>query len=103
MMLRPVWYFFERTPGGFTPGGSQVRGILCLGNPIIFWFLPPLLAYSVVRTLREKSWALGFLVFGFFCQWLPWSLAGRVKFFHYFYPAMPFLAILWGAAVEKID
>ena len=98
MMLRPIWYFFERMPDN----ADFVRGILCIGNPAIFWLIPILLGYSLDRAFKERSWILGLLIFGFFCQWLPWSLVGRVKFFHYFYPAMPFLVILLGAATEKI-
>ena len=32
-MTRPIWYFFERKEG-------LVRGILCIGNPAIFWVIP---------------------------------------------------------------
>jgi dolichyl-phosphate-mannose--protein O-mannosyl transferase len=97
MMLRPIWYFFERMPDGSHP----IRGIFCIGNPLIFWLIPVVSGYSMYRVFKERSWILGLLVFGFLCQWLPWALITRVKFFHYFYTAMPFLTILFGALAEK--
>lgn len=83
VMIRPIWYFFESKSG-------IVNGILCVGNPAIFWMFFPALGYAVYHYLETRCTKTLFAIAGFFSQWLPWAFISRCKFFHYFHPAVPF-------------
>lgn len=101
-MIRPIWYFFENHAG-------TIYGIFCIGNPAVFWFGTPALLYLLWRFWKKRSWESAFILAGFFSQWLPWAFISRVKFFHYFYTAMPFLILavtltlkdIWDLGNEK--
>jgi dolichyl-phosphate-mannose-protein mannosyltransferase len=95
LMIRPIWYFFERREG-------LVYGILCLSNPAVMWALIPAMGYAAWRFVRERNWICALLILGFLSQWLPWALIGRVKFFHYFYPAMPFVVLAITMALKAL-
>ncbi len=86
IMSRPIWYYFDRI-------NDQVYGVFCIGNPAVMWAFFPALGYLIWHYLKTKSQAVVFVIFGFLSQWLPWAFIGRVKFFHYHYPAMPFVAL----------
>ena len=86
ILKRPIWYFYNHTDG-------FVRGILCIGNPVIFWIIPLAFAYVIWDFFRKDAWLNGFILIGFFSQWLPWALVKRVQFFHFFYVVMPFVCM----------
>lgn len=86
IMTRPIWYFFERKD-------QIVSGVLCIGNPAVFWMFFPAFGYLIWEWFKTGSRKTAFILAGFFSQWLPWAFIGRVKFFHYYYPAMPFVAL----------
>ncbi len=86
VMTRPIWYFFERKQG-------VIRGIFCIGNPAVLWAFIPALGYLIWDVLKTRSSRAAFVITGFLSQWLPWAFIGRVKFFHYHFTAMPFVAL----------
>jgi len=47
IMMRPIWYFFERMEG-------KVYGILCIGNPAVFWAFPLAFLYLLWRWWKEN-------------------------------------------------
>lgn len=89
LMLRPVWFYFQgqywNTPGAIC------RGIVCLGNPAVFWVIPLVIPYLIGRFFWKKEFGVGIILLGFFTQWLSYSPAGRLTLFHYFYFAIPFV------------
>ncbi|MBN1689103.1 MAG: phospholipid carrier-dependent glycosyltransferase [Candidatus Omnitrophica bacterium] len=95
LLVRPIWYFFERK-------GTIVNGILCIGNPAIYWMIPVAMFYVLGMWLKERKFLYGFVIFGFLSQWLPWALIGRVKFFHYFYAAVPFALLGIALLIREI-
>ncbi|KAA3605947.1 MAG: phospholipid carrier-dependent glycosyltransferase [Candidatus Scalindua sp. AMX11] len=103
LMTRPIWYFFERHKET-----GIVNGILCIGNQAIFWIIPISIGHVVWKFIRKGTWAYGLILLGFFGQWLPWVFVGRVKFFHFFYTAMPFacmsiaVLLLWIWQMKKL-
>lgn len=88
LMIRPIWFFFERT--------EVIRGVFTIGNPLLYWPVILTIPFCLFRWAKTKEFIFGLAVLGFLGQWLPWSLIGRVQFFHYFYPVVPFaiLALL---------
>lgn len=83
LCLRPIWYYFQRA-------NEQVTGILCLGNPAIFWMIPIAMGYAMWRSVKQFTWTHGVIVTGFFCHWVLYGVLKRVQFFHYFDTALPF-------------
>jgi dolichyl-phosphate-mannose--protein O-mannosyl transferase len=86
LLLRPIWYYFTGQKG-------IVNGIICIGNPLVFWAIPIMFLYHAWNLARHKVRASGLILWGFCLQWLLYAFISRVKFFHYFYFAMPFVAI----------
>lgn len=95
LMTRPIWYYYQKP-------AVDVHGILCIGNPLIFWAIPLTMGYTLWRLIREKSLTDLLIATGFFAQWLPWALVSRVKFFHYFYATMPFVALATALFLERL-
>lgn len=99
LMMRPIWYYYHSSQVNGIP---MMRGILCIGNPLIFWMIPVVMVFAIVQLLKTKTWVYLFVVTGFFTQWLQWSPVTRVKFFHYIYTAIPFVAIALALALDKL-
>jgi dolichyl-phosphate-mannose--protein O-mannosyl transferase len=95
VLLRPIWYFFVSK-------NQIVNGILCIGNPAIYWLMPFALGYILFKWIEERSFLYGFILMGFFSQWLPWAWIGRTKFFHYFYSAVPFAILAVVLLLQRI-
>jgi len=91
LMFRPIWFYFKGQDWD-TPM-AQASGILGIGNPLIFWLIPLIVAYHIWQWAARRSSASGLVLLGFFTQWLSYALVGRLQFFHYFYNATPFVAM----------
>lgn len=96
LMVRPIWYYFHPLIGG------GIQGILCIGNPAVYWMIPLAIIYTAWSFWRKRLFLYGFLLAAFFSQWVPWIFIGRVKFFHYFETAMPFAAICLALMATRI-
>ena len=88
LIIRPIWYFFA-----IQKETGEVNGILCMGNQAIFWIIPLSMGYVMWKFIQKREWSYGLILLGFFGQWLPWAFIDRVKFFHFFYTAMPFVCM----------
>lgn len=103
LLLRPIWFVFEMTPIADPVVGEKiVRGLLCLGNPAIFWVFPVALGYAVWMWRRGPSVIHQVAVIGFMSQWLPWAVVARPRYFHYYYPAMPFVVMAVALGLERL-
>jgi dolichyl-phosphate-mannose-protein mannosyltransferase len=101
-LVRPIWYYFAGESNRLLPEDVIVKGIICIGNPAIFWALPLAIGYATWGFFKEKTWLLALVTMGFFSQWLPWMFISRGKFFHYFYPVMPFAVMALAIGLEKL-
>jgi dolichyl-phosphate-mannose--protein O-mannosyl transferase len=85
-MLRPVNYFVEDL-------GPDIRQILALGNPVLFWGTMWTIPYAAWAWWRKRDWTSGFIVVAFAGLYLPWFLVARPQFFFYALPFTPFMAL----------
>ena len=99
-MLRPIWFYFDAQR--FGKPEAVIKGILCIGNPAIFWMIPVAIGYLIWDFCKRRAWASGLVLLGFFTQWLPYAFFGRLKFFHYFYTAMPFVAMALALLLSRL-
>ena len=78
-MLRPVSYFVEDL-------GPDIRQILAIGNPVLFWGTMWTIPYCAWAWWRKRDWIPGFIVVAFAGLYLPWFLVARPQFFFYALP-----------------
>jgi dolichyl-phosphate-mannose-protein mannosyltransferase len=101
-MIRPIWFGFERA--AIDSSGIQlVRGIVAIGNPAVIWSSLPLAFYLLMEFYRKRTFATLLIVFGFLQQWLQWALSPHYTMFHYFYTAVPFIALGIGLVTERLQ
>jgi dolichyl-phosphate-mannose--protein O-mannosyl transferase len=104
LLLRPVWYYFlDGVYRSITVHGS-VRGLIGLGNPMIYLAFPLGLAISFLNRSKKTdypSWVRRWLLISFFGNWLPCALLSRVMFIHYFYPASVFALLALVLALDN--
>ncbi|HVF08571.1 MAG TPA: phospholipid carrier-dependent glycosyltransferase [Actinomycetota bacterium] len=85
-MLRPVSYFVQDL-------GPDIRQILAIGNPVLFWGTVWTIPYCAWAWWRTRKWTPGVIVVAFAGLYLPWFLVARPQFFFYALPLTPFMAL----------
>jgi dolichyl-phosphate-mannose--protein O-mannosyl transferase len=85
-MLRPVSYFVEDL-------GADIRQILAIGNPVLFWGTMWTIPYCAWAWWRKRDWIAGFILVAFAGLYLPWFLVARPQFLFYALPLTPFMAL----------
>ena len=89
LLRRPVVYFFEQS-------GQQLREILGVGNPLVWWLSIPALVAAAAGWIRRQGEAETVILVGFGVTYLPWLLFDRVRtfvFLYYLVPVIPFLCL----------
>jgi len=100
LLLRPIWFYFKSDLWD-TPL-ARVWGIICIGNPAIFWMIPVIIGNLLWDYWKRRSAVSGLILLGFFTQWLfPFALM-KLTFFHYFYTAVPFVVMGLGLLLARI-
>jgi dolichyl-phosphate-mannose-protein mannosyltransferase len=95
LLYRPTWYFWWS-------GGGSVRGIVALGNPLIWWASVPVAAWALVSGLRGRDPRRVFAGSGFFLLYLPWGIAPRtLNFSHYLFEAIPYACLALGLLLDR--
>jgi len=105
-LLRATPFFLVKTLKG------AMQAVLAFGNPAVYWVMLPALAYLVYEYIKKRSAMLLFILIGFFGAYLPWViydaarmtplLKGRVLFFYYFLPALPFYLMGLAHILDKL-
>jgi len=99
-MLRPIWFYFHTS--NWSSPAATASGIICIGNPAIFWMIPVMVYNLIYRFLIKNSRAAGWILWGFVSQWLSFGLVQRLQFFHYFYSVMPFVVMALALLVRRV-
>jgi dolichyl-phosphate-mannose--protein O-mannosyl transferase len=96
VLIRPIWYeYYEAAP--------QVnRGILALGNPIIWWGSLPALAAVGARAIRARAIPETFLLAGFLIAYVQYVFITRPLFLYHYLPALPFLIMGLAATLARV-
>jgi len=88
---RPVWYYFD--------GKDVYRGVVAIGNPLLWWLATLSLVAAVVLAVTRRSTALLPAAALVAVLYLPWFATTRTSFLYYMTPVAPFLAILVASAL----
>lgn len=100
LLQRPIWFYY------FVQNKSTPQeifdGIICIGNPAVFWSIPIIFAYAIYLFIKKKKFEYGLILCGFFTQWLQWALIWRTKYFQYFYTSMPFVCMGFAVLLDRL-
>jgi dolichyl-phosphate-mannose--protein O-mannosyl transferase len=96
LLLRPIWYeYYEAQP-------QVYRGILAIGNPIIWWASVPAFVLLAIRAIRRRSLPETFLLVGFAISYAQFAFITRALFLYHFLPAIPFLIMGLAEAMARV-
>jgi dolichyl-phosphate-mannose-protein mannosyltransferase len=93
LLLRPMWYHYESA-------GGWMKGILAVGNPLVWWAVLPAVAATGWRAASSPVHA--FTAFGFAASYLPYAFVGRLLFVYHFTPALPFGYLALALGLEAL-
>lgn len=96
LLIRPIWYEYREV-------APQVyRGILAIGNPIIWWASLPAFAVVAVRAIRSRAMPETFLLAGFAISYVQYAFITRALFLYHFLPALLFLIMGLAAGLARV-
>ncbi|MGH8630733.1 MAG: hypothetical protein ACREU7_08205, partial [Burkholderiales bacterium] len=96
LLIRPIWYeYYEALPQVF-------RGILAIGNPIIWWASLPAFVFMAARAVRHRTMPETFLVAGFVISYIQYAFITRALFLYHFLPALLFLIMGLSAGLARV-
>jgi dolichyl-phosphate-mannose--protein O-mannosyl transferase len=94
-LYRPTWYFFENK-------NDVVRGIIAVGNPLIWWLSVPAAAWALVTGARARDSRRLFAGAGFCLLYLPWGLSPRtLNYGHYLFEAIPYACLSLAMLLDR--
>jgi len=96
LLLRPIWYEFEEVQKGF------YRGVLAIGNPVLWWFSLAALGYVGWEAVRRRDPGAIFIAIGFLVSYVPYAFIGRALFLYHMLPALPFMAMATAAVLARL-
>lgn len=96
ILWRPISFYFKDV-------GPEMRQILAIGNPLIFWASAFALPFLVFVWRRFRDWRAGFILVAFLGQYLPWFRVSRPTFFFYVAPLTPFMLLAVVALLQRLS
>ena len=95
LMIRPIWYFYERADGA-------MRGIFFVGNPAILWGGLIAVMACLYGWTRYRDARMGFAAMLWIVSYAIWAITPKsLGFFYYYYLPSIFLAIALAAAGDR--
>lgn len=93
-LYRPTWYHYKAE--------GVVRGVIALGNPLLWWASVPVTLWALLTGLRRFDPRRLFAAAGFLLLYLPWALSPRtLNFSHYLFEAMPYACLALGLLLDR--
>jgi dolichyl-phosphate-mannose--protein O-mannosyl transferase len=99
LLKRPVVFAFD-------VAGGEIREILAIGNPVVWWVGSVCVVMCAVRWARRRRWTqpegtiLAGVVAGY-VWWLPVTSVRSFSFIFYFLPAIPFLCLAMAQVAQR--
>ena len=93
-LVRPTWYHYKAE--------GVVRGVIALGNPLLWWSSVPVTLWALVTGLHRRDRRRLFAAAGFLLLYLPWALSPRtLNFSHYLFEAIPYACLSLGLLLDE--
>ena len=93
-LYRPTWYHYKAE--------GVVRGVIALGNPLLWWASVPVTLWALLTGLRRFDPRRLFAAAGFLLLYLPWALSPRtLNFSHYLFEAIPYACLALGLLLDR--
>lgn len=96
LLIRPIWFYFK----DFSP--EKYIGIICMGNPFIWWSFIPFYFYIIFDFIKTKKPELFFIICGYFSLYAFWFIALKGGFFYYMAPASIFMYLTITYVLNKL-
>jgi dolichyl-phosphate-mannose-protein mannosyltransferase len=88
-MLNPLWYYTW-----LNPHDGQLRAVLTIGNPFLWWAAIPAWGFCALRAIRSVDSSAGFVGWLGASLWLAWAATSRsTTFMTYFGESLPFASL----------
>lgn len=109
-----MWYTWPITKQsilywvGTTNEGAITR-IALLGNPAIWWFSIPCIAYTVIAAIKTRKFEYWFLIIPIISMIISYVGIDRIMFLYHYFPILPFVMLTivafmkWLCDKTKID
>lgn len=91
LILRPMWFYYKEAG---TKPNKTVRGVACVGSPVVWWVAAFFLLEAVVTSLRYRHPVAQFIVVNYLANWAFWAVSTTGGFFYYMLPMVPFMALI---------
>jgi len=98
LLIRPVNYFYETVPGT-----EQIRTIVNLGNPILWWLAIPGFCFATYFAAKRRHFGTSFALLAAAAHYLPFALISRASFLYHFMGTLPFMILLLALALDKLS
>ncbi|MDR7537089.1 MAG: phospholipid carrier-dependent glycosyltransferase, partial [Armatimonadota bacterium] len=96
LLLRPIWYEYREV------APQVVRGILAIGNPVIWWAALPAGVAAAVVAARSRSLPDAVLLAAFALAYGQYAFISRVLFLYHFLLALPFLLVALARGLGRV-
>lgn len=90
IMVKPIWFYGSKA----LAAENLTSSIICMGNPLIWWFSIPALITGIVLAIKRKDRYMIVPIFGALFQYIPWMVVRRMAFIYHYFSVMPFLIII---------
>lgn len=90
IMVKPIWFYGSKA----LAAKELTSSIICMGNPLIWWFTIPALITGIILAIRRKDRYMIVPIFGALFQYLPWMVVRRMAFIYHYFSVIPFMIII---------
>ena len=90
IMAKPIWYYGSKA----LAAENLTSSIICMGNPLIWWFSIPALIAGIVLVIKRRDKYMIVPIFGALFQYIPWMIVRRMAFIYHYFSVIPFLIII---------
>lgn len=90
IMAKPIWFYGSKA----LAVEKLTSSIICMGNPLIWWFSIPALITGIILAIKRKDKYMIVPIFGALFQYIPWMVVRRMAFIYHYFSVIPFLIIV---------
>lgn len=90
IMAKPIWYYGSKA----LAAENLTSSIICMGNPLIWWFSIPALITGIILAIKRKDKYMVVPIFGALFQYIPWMVVRRMAFIYHYFSVIPFIIII---------